>query len=108
MTLACSTIVLASAVSPLIAHPTCASISMIFSIESESSRGDCVRFSTARTTPCEVWIPTVVEPSLMASMAYSTGSCRGERGRRGLVGGGRGEVEADLGRDGPRGCGEGV
>jgi radical SAM superfamily enzyme YgiQ (UPF0313 family) len=64
--------VLASAVNPLIAHPTCPSISMIFSIESESMRSDWVRFSTARTTPSEVWIPTVVDPSLMASIAYST------------------------------------
>lgn len=54
------------------AHPTCLSISIIFSIESESKSGDCVRFSTARMTPWEVWIPTVVEPSLMASIAYST------------------------------------
>lgn len=45
------------------AQPMCESISMIFSTESDSSKGDWVRFSTARTTPSEVWIPTVVEPS---------------------------------------------
>jgi len=63
---------------------------MIFSIEEASRRGDWTRFSTPRTTPSGVLIPTVVEPSygsrisaatfyvfpvnhtLMASMAYST------------------------------------
>lgn len=77
------------------AHAMWRSISMIFSTESDSSKGDWVRFSTARTTPSDVWMPTVVEPScvrragvnlrrtwgwlegeaertLMASMAYST------------------------------------
>lgn len=63
VTRACSTIVLASAVKPLMAQPMWRSISMIFSTESDSSKGDWVRFSTARTTPCEVWMPTVVEPS---------------------------------------------
>lgn len=53
----------ASAVRPLMAHATWLSISMIFSIESESSKGDWVRFSTASTMPDEVWMPTVVEPS---------------------------------------------
>lgn len=63
VTRACSTIVRASAVRPDIAHPTCTSISMIFSTLSESRSTDCVRFSTARTTPVAVWIPTVVDPS---------------------------------------------
>lgn len=63
MTLACSTIVLASAVKPDMAHPICESISMIFSIELDSSRGDWTRFSTPRTTPSLVWMPTVVDPS---------------------------------------------
>jgi len=39
------------------------SISRIFSTLSLSSNGDWVRFSTARTTPPFVQIPTVVEPS---------------------------------------------
>jgi hypothetical protein len=100
VTLPCSTIVRASAVNPLSAHPMCESISRIFSTLSLSSKGDCVRFSTASTTPPFVQIPTVVDPScegggalvsrcrgslayaakrfgaekltLMASMAYST------------------------------------
>ena len=62
----------ASAVSPLIAAPRCVSISMIFSIELLSSSGDWTRFSTPRTTPSLVEMPTVVEPSLIASSAYST------------------------------------
>ena len=56
---------------------------MIFSMEEVSISGDGTRFSTARTTPSGVVIPTVVDPScelvllgsghtLMASMAYST------------------------------------
>lgn len=69
----------------------CLSISMIFSIQSGSMRIEVIRFSTARTTPWDVWMPTAVEPSyhrkrehrgervkvnaaatLMASIAYST------------------------------------
>ena len=37
-----------------------------------TSSGEVMRFSTASTTPSVVWIPTAVEPSLIASMAYST------------------------------------
>ena len=37
-----------------------------------SRRGDVRRFSTARITPSLVWIPTAVDPSLIASIAYST------------------------------------
>jgi hypothetical protein len=36
---------------------------MIFSIELDSKRGDWTRFSTPRTTPWGVRIPTAVEPS---------------------------------------------
>jgi hypothetical protein len=36
---------------------------MIFSIDDDSSSGDCTRFSTPRTTPEGVVMPTVVEPS---------------------------------------------
>lgn len=72
VTLACSIMVRASAVSPLIAHPRCVSISMIFSMDVASRSLDCTRFSTPRTTPSGVAIPTVVLPSLMASIAYST------------------------------------
>jgi len=35
-------------------------------------RGLVILFSTARITPSLVWIPMAVEPSLMASIAYST------------------------------------
>lgn len=78
----------ASAVRPDIAQPRWVSISIIFSIEDDSRRGDWTRFSTARTTPSGVRMPTVVEPSLwsissnermimveltlIASIAYST------------------------------------
>lgn len=37
-----------------------------------SKRGDVRRFSTARITPSFVWMPTAVDPSLIASIAYST------------------------------------
>ena len=36
---------------------------MIFSMDDDSSNGDWTRFSTARTTPSGVQMPTVVEPS---------------------------------------------
>ena len=36
---------------------------MIFSMDSGTRRGDVMRFSTARITPSEVWIPTAVEPN---------------------------------------------
>jgi len=49
---------------------------MIFSMELDSSKGDWTRFSTPRTTPSLVWMPMVVEPSLMASMAYSIWNIR--------------------------------
>ncbi len=84
VTRAWSTMVRASAVRPDMAQPMCRSISIIFSMDELSSRGDCTRFSTPSTVPCGVVMPTVVEPSwrqlrwnvkltLMASMAYSTG-----------------------------------
>lgn len=50
----------------------CLSTSTIFSIVVGSMRGDVIRFSTARTTPSEDLIPIAVDPSLMASIAYST------------------------------------
>jgi hypothetical protein len=62
----------ASAVNPLTAHPMCESISAIFSRLDESINGDVARFSTASTTPSDVRIAIAVEPSLMASIAYST------------------------------------
>lgn len=91
-TRACSIIVLASAVIPLTAQPKCSSISIIFSIELASNKVEDTRFSTAKTTPSEVWTPIAVVPSythplisllflgisllrgftLMASIAYST------------------------------------
>lgn len=73
----------ASAVSPLMAHAMWLSISMIFSTESDSSRGDWVRFSTARTTPSDVWMPTVVEPSCGCAFFPSAVLKRVERGNRG-------------------------
>jgi len=45
------------------AQPRWESISIIFSMELDSRRGDWTRFSTARTTPWGVRMPTVVEPS---------------------------------------------
>ena len=48
------------------------SISTIFSMEVGSMSGLEILFSTARMTPSEVWMPMAVEPSLIASMAYST------------------------------------
>ena len=63
VTRAWSTIVRASAVRPDIAQPMCESISMIFSMDEDSSKGDGTRFSTARTTPSGVVMPTVVDPS---------------------------------------------
>ena len=62
----------ASAVNPLTAHPMCESISLILSIEDGSIKGDVIRFSTAITMPSSVRIAIAVEPSLIASMAYST------------------------------------
>lgn len=44
----------------------CESISITFSIEEGSIRTEVTRFSTARTTPCAVWMPTEVEPSCAA------------------------------------------
>jgi len=46
--------------------------SLTFSIEVGSMRGEVILFSTARITPSEVWIPIAVDPSLIASIAYST------------------------------------
>lgn len=45
---------------------------MIFSTEDGSSRVDVNLFSTAKMVPSDVWMPTAVDPSLTASMAYST------------------------------------
>ncbi len=79
VTLPCSTIVRASAVNPLNAHPMCESISRIFSTLSLSRRGDWVLFSTARTTPPFVQIPTVVEPSCEGQVgAQSQPRARGD------------------------------
>jgi hypothetical protein len=50
----------------------CESISTIFSMEVGSIKGLVILFSTARITPSAVWIPMAVEPSLIASIAYST------------------------------------
>lgn len=58
-----STRVRASAVRPDMAHPMWLSSSMIFSIDEGSRRGEVTRFSTARMTPSEVWIPIAVDPS---------------------------------------------
>jgi hypothetical protein len=62
----------ASAVSPLTAHPMCVSISMILSMLEGSISGLVIRFSTAITMPSSVRIAMAVDPSLIASMAYST------------------------------------
>ncbi len=43
-----------------------------FSMEVGSMSGEVILFSTARMTPSSVWMPMAVEPSLIASMAYST------------------------------------
>jgi hypothetical protein len=72
------------------AQPTCESISMIFSMDEDSRSGDGTRFSTARTVPCGVVMPTVVEPSC------GRGPGRGVRGV-----GDQGVVEmSDEARDG--------
>ncbi|KAI8423662.1 hypothetical protein MSG28_012710 [Choristoneura fumiferana] len=63
---------LESAISPETAQAMCRSTSTIFSIVVDSINGEVILFSTAKTTPSEVQIPMAVEPSLMASMAYST------------------------------------
>ena len=43
--------------------PICSSTFQIFSILEGSSRGDVMRFSTAKTHPSLVWIPMAVEPN---------------------------------------------
>ncbi len=45
---------------------------LTFSMEVGSMSGEVILFSTARMTPSSVWMPMAVEPSLIASMAYST------------------------------------
>ena len=70
--LAWSTSILASATRPLMAQPTCSSISITFSMLLGSSSGEVSRFSTASTTPSVVAMPMAVDPSLIASIAYST------------------------------------
>ena len=59
-------------INPDTATPTWLSTSNIFSTDDGSRRMDVNLFSTARIVPCEVWIPTAVEPNLTASIAYST------------------------------------
>merc|ERR1719264_677185 len=71
-TLARSTSILESAVRPEKASAQCLSTSTIFSMVVGSMREEVTRFSTASTTPSAVTTPIAVEPSLMASMAYST------------------------------------
>mmetsp|Transcript_17044 Transcript_17044/g.50876 ORF Transcript_17044/g.50876 Transcript_17044/m.50876 type:complete len:276 (-) Transcript_17044:174-1001(-) len=66
----------ASAVRPLMAQPMCSSISATFSLLFGTSKGDVMRFSTASTTPSDVFTPMAVEPSLIASIAYSTWNSR--------------------------------
>ena len=75
------------------AAPTCESISAIFSTLAGSSNGDVSRFSTARTHPSLVWIPTAVEPNLIASMAYSTWNERNTMDSRKMNGGGMWQVD---------------
>ena len=66
----------ASAVRPETAHPMCASISMILSMLLGSISGLVMRFSTAMTMPCAVLMAIAVDPSLIASIAYSTWNSR--------------------------------
>jgi len=71
-TLALSIRVRESAIRPLTAQPMWRSTSTIFLMVEGSMREDVILFSTARTMPSEVEMPIAVEPSLIASMAYST------------------------------------
>lgn len=50
----------------------CESTSITFSTEEGSNSTEVNRFSIARIEPCLVWMPTTVDPSLTASIAYST------------------------------------
>ena len=59
-------------IKPETAAPMWKSTSKIFSTDDGSNRVDVRRFSTAKMIPLLVWIPTAVEPSFTASMAYST------------------------------------
>jgi hypothetical protein len=68
--------VLASAVSPLMAQPTCSSISATFSMLEGMRRGDVTRFSAARTTPSLVRTPIAVEPSCVKSFSFGFGGGR--------------------------------
>ena len=68
--------VLASAVSPLMAQPTCSSISATFSMLDGISRGDVTRFSAARTTPSFVRTPMAVEPRCVKSFSFGFGGGR--------------------------------
>lgn len=65
------------------AAPTWLSISMIFSTDEGSSKVDVSRFSIANTTPSLDRIPTAVEPSFTASIAYSTWNNLPDHGERG-------------------------
>lgn len=57
------------------------SISIIFSILEASINGDVILFSTAKTTPSDVWIPIAVEPSYKYKMWYDLW-CRTENDYR--------------------------
>jgi len=59
-------------INPDTAAPMWKSTSMIFSTDDGSNSVDVSLFSTARMMPALVWIPTAVDPSLTASIAYST------------------------------------
>ena len=52
------------------------STSMILRMLSGSISEEVTRFSTARTTPSRVQMPSAVLPNLIASMAYSTWNSR--------------------------------
>lgn len=52
--------------------PMWESISTIFSMLLGSMSGEVIRFSTARQTPSEVWMPMAVEPSWKTPHGYPT------------------------------------
>lgn len=62
--------ILASAVNPEMDIPICSSIGIIFFWYADSSL--TALFNAIRTAYCLFFNPTVAEPSLTASMAYST------------------------------------
>ena len=71
-TLALSTSALASATRPEVADPMCSSILNNFSMDLDSTNGEVVLLSTAKTTPSGHFIPIDVVPLFTASLAYST------------------------------------